>query len=397
MDDEREHPDGASRRRRRRRADPLDLRRRLFDDDEAAEQEDLERDEDVAPPIEVERRARGILRYIWPKRELSREERREVLAQLFPESGDSATWISRHFALMGFSVAIATYGLLNDSAAVVIGAMLVAPLMTPMMSYSAAMVMAWPRRQAWSLTLVSVSSAYGILLAILLSLLVPIDRQIGPLPAEVLSRTSPNLIDLFIALAAGAAGAYVTVHSRVGAALPGVAIAVALVPPLATIGITIENGAWDDAAGASLLFATNWAAIALSAAAVFLISGVTPRARAVRYSRRIKSGVAFAGIVVLAVAIPLGFYSERQFRSASETVQARSTIEDWIGERDLRIEDLIVTRRRGVADVTVVVAGPDEPASTDSLASAIADDLDDNTDVEVRWSEEEISRADGSP
>ena len=122
------------------------------------------------------------------------------------------------------SIAIATFGLLNNSAAVVIGAMLVAPLMTPMMGYSAAMVMAWPRRQAWALTVVSISAAYGIALAILLSLFVPTGSELGGLPSEVLARTEPNFLDLFIALAAGAAGAYVTVHPRVGAALPGVVV-----------------------------------------------------------------------------------------------------------------------------------------------------------------------------
>lgn len=320
-----------------------------------------------------------------------------MLAQLFPERGENAIWLSRHFALMGFSVAIATFGLLNDSAAVVIGAMLVAPLMTPMMGYAAAMVMAWPRRQAWALTVVSISAAYGIGLAILLSLFVPTGSALGGLPSEVLARTEPNFLDLFIALAAGAAGAYVTVHPRVGAALPGVAIAVALVPPLATIGITIRAGAWDDAAGASLLFATNWAAIALAAAAVFLASGVTPRRRAFRYSGRIKFGVGMAVIVVLAIMIPLGFYSQQEFVAARDRVEATDALDEWIGDRDLRVVDLIVDEGGGTVDVTAVVAGPTPPAATEQLATDLAAALDGPVDVEVRYTSEASSSANASP
>ncbi len=386
-----------ARRRRRVSRQRFDLRRRLVDQDEDAEEADLELDEAAEDEPDDERARKGILRYIWPKRDLSREERREVLLQLFPERGETAIWLSRHFALMGFSIAIATFGLLNDSAAVVIGAMLVAPLMTPMMGYSAAMVMAWPRRQAWAITVVSVSAAYGIGLAVVLSLIVPTGRDLGGLPSEVLARTEPNFLDLFIALAAGAAGAYVTVHPRVGAALPGVAIAVALVPPLATIGITIRAGAWDDAGGASLLFATNWAAIALAAAAVFLISGVTPRRRAFRYSGRIKFGVGMAVIVVLAVMIPLGFYSQREFFAVRDEVRATDAVDDWVGDRDLRVVDLIVDDTGDRIDVTAVVAGPNRPASTTQLASGLADALGEDVDVEVRWQQEELSSSEGSP
>lgn len=384
-------------RRRRIAGERFDLRRRLFDHDEEAEEADLQADEEADEEPDEGPGRKGILRYLWPKRDLSRQERRDVLAQLFPERGEHAIWISRHFALMGFSIAIATFGLLNDSAAVVIGAMLVAPLMTPMMGYSAAMVMAWPRRQVWAITVVSVSAAYGIGLAILLSLFVPTGRELGGLPSEVLARTEPNFLDLFIALSAGAAGAYVTVHPRVGAALPGVAIAVALVPPLATIGITIRAGAWDDAAGSSLLFATNWASIALAAAAVFLISGVTPRRRAFRYQGRIKWGVGLSAIVVLAVMIPLGFYSQREFIAVRDEVQATDVVKDWIGDRDLRIVEVVVNDDSDTVDVTAVVAGPTQPAATSQLASDMASALDADVDVEVRYDSEARSTANATP
>ena len=372
------------------------LRNRLVADD-PDEDEDLERDELAALPVD-RGSWRGLLRYLWPKRDLSRSERREVLTQLFPEPGETRIWAGRHFALMGFSVAIATYGLLNDSAAVVIGAMLVAPLMTPMMGYAAAMVMAWPRRQAWSLGVVTASSAYAIAVAIALSLVVPAGPE-GGLPGEVLARTSPNVLDLFIALAAGGAGAYVTVHTRVGGALPGVAIAVALVPPLATIGILIRYGEWDLAAGAVLLFLTNWAAIVFAAGAVFLISGVTPRARAVRYSRRIKLGLAFAVLVVVVIAVPLGLHSAREFRTASVHATTAETVDAWIGDRELRVLDLEIDLEgtSDQIDVSAVVAGPEQPPAAADLASGLADALDREAAVQVRWLREQPSQATASP
>jgi uncharacterized hydrophobic protein (TIGR00271 family) len=364
-----------------------------------AEEVDLIRDEyEVAP----EGRApgwRGALRYLWPRRDLSREERREVLAQLFPEPAESRLWTGRHFSLMAFSVAIATYGLLNDSAAVVIGAMLIAPLMTPMMGYAAAMVMAWPRRQAWTLGVIVTSSLLGIALAAVLSGIAPSPDDQANLPAEVLARTSPNVLDLMIALAAGGAGAYVTVHTRVSGALPGVAIAVALVPPLATAGILVAFTEWTLAGGALLLFATNWAAIVFAATVVFLLSGVAPRARVVRYTRSIQFGIVFAVGVVVAVAIPLGLHTFNEIRTTNASERAAGAVDDWIGERELRVVDLDVDHERDPDEVSVtcIVAGPDRPASADALATTVADSFDREADVSVRWLREQASDATAAP
>jgi uncharacterized hydrophobic protein (TIGR00271 family) len=308
-------------------------------------------------------------------------------------------WRARHFALMAFSVAIATYGLLNDSAAVVIGAMLVAPLMTPMMGYAASVVMAWPKRQAWTLGLIFFSTLMGVLLAAVLAVVVPGPGDAAGYPAEVLARTSPNVLDLLIALAAGAAGAYVTVHTRVGAALPGVAIAVALVPPLATAGILVRYAEWSLAGGAMLLYATNWAAIVLAASIVFLLSGVAPRARVVRYTRSIRLGIAFAAVVVVAVTVPLGLHTLNEIETTRANGIAEDAVADWVGDRELRVEDLDIDQERDPDEITllVTVAGPDEPPATSELAVAVADAFDREASVRVRWVEEQASVAQASP
>ena len=109
---------------------------------------------------------------------------------------------------MLLSAAIAAFGLVNDSAAVVIGAMLVAPLMTPILAVAAAIVHGWGRRALESLLIVGAGALTGIGVGIAVGLLPPSLRTGLPLPGELLARTGPNLVDLFIALAAGAAAGF---------------------------------------------------------------------------------------------------------------------------------------------------------------------------------------------
>jgi uncharacterized hydrophobic protein (TIGR00271 family) len=171
-----------------------------------------------------------------------------------------ANWAFRFGLMQALSVIIAVVGLTGDSAAVVIGAMLVAPLMTPLMALAASLAMGWHQRMLRSAVVVTLASGGSVLLAFLLASLVPGDG----ITEEVLRRTSPGTGDLVVALAAGVAGAYGTVRSDVSASLPGVAVAVALVPPLATIGVTLEAGERGLASGAGLLFVTNLSAIVLA-------------------------------------------------------------------------------------------------------------------------------------
>lgn len=171
-------------------------------------------------------------------RELSLEERARILDELFFEGDRRAPYLWRFVALILFSSSIAAFGLLNDSGAVVIGAMLVAPLMTPILGLAAATVQAWMARQVESLAIIGGGALLAVGVGWIVARLLPeVDEDVS-LPGELLARTAPNLLDLAIAVAAGAAGGYVLVRKEAGSALPGVGIAVALVPPLATVGIT---------------------------------------------------------------------------------------------------------------------------------------------------------------
>ena len=171
------------------------------------------------------------------------------------------------------SAALATLGLLTNSAAVIIGAMLVAPLMSPLSSFSVGMatgILELTRRA--SLTLVQ-----GVSLALLISIVMGITLPIDTPTEEILARGSPNLLDAAIALVSGWVAAYATARKGIPAALAGVAIAAALMPPLCTIGIGIALGDENLALGASLLFLANITFIIAAGYITFLWLGMHPR------------------------------------------------------------------------------------------------------------------------
>ena len=203
------------------------------------------------------------------------------------------------YMMISLSTIIAALGLLLNSPAVIIGAMLVAPLMSAIIGMALGIVhgdMSLLHKSART-SLAGVGTA--VLIGLVTGWLVPNASA----TSEVMARTQPNLLDLFVALAAGAAGAYALCRKEVAASLAGVAIAVALVPPLATIGITLALQQWQLAAGATLLFATNLVAIAASGAIVFLLLGFAPPET--HKQRRLMFWRSLWGITALLVAIAL--------------------------------------------------------------------------------------------
>ncbi|MCP4165321.1 MAG: DUF389 domain-containing protein [Chloroflexi bacterium] len=176
------------------------------------------------------------------------------------------------YTMTALSTAIAALGLMLDSPAVVIGAMLVAPLMSAIVALGLAVV----QGDAKLLGLAVKTTARGVVVSVGIALLMGLLIPGSTITAEMHSRATPSLLDLAVALASGAAGAYALCRKDVSTSLPGVAIAVALVPPLATVGLALSAGAWSIAAGAGLLFLTNLVAIAAMGGFVFLLLGFQP-------------------------------------------------------------------------------------------------------------------------
>ncbi|MCK7481091.1 MAG: DUF389 domain-containing protein [Candidatus Moduliflexus flocculans] len=204
-------------------------------------------------------------------RPLSPDKTKDVIDEVTPSAFPGFDF----FLLVVLSCSIAALGLITDSPAVIIGAMLVAPLMSPIIGIGLASMTgnATLLRNAISALL------RGAVLAIALATLVTLLNNqlpffsIQELPKEVLARTRPTPIDLVIALAGGVTAAYALTQPNLSAALPGVAIATALMPPLCTVGIGIALGRWDVAGGATLLFITNTVTIAFASVLVFFLRG----------------------------------------------------------------------------------------------------------------------------
>lgn len=197
---------------------------------------------------------------------VNQESKPKVYLQVF----DAAEVFSLNYALeLLLSAGIATFGLVLDSPAVVIGAMLISPLMGPILAGGLALAAADIYLGIKSLLSVVLSSICAVLFAAALVWLLPFQSPTH----EILARTQPNLLDLGVALFSGLAGSVVVCRGGGGGgvtALPGVAIAVALMPPLCTIGFGIGSKfSWSIISGAGLLFLTNLAAIMASAFIVF--------------------------------------------------------------------------------------------------------------------------------
>ena len=164
---------------------------------------------------------------------------------------------------------VACEGLFSNSPAVVIGAMIIAVLLGPIIAIALSLVVGNNTLLRQAL----LSEAAGVLVVLSVAFALGVIHRDLPLTVEILSRVSPNLLDLVIALAGGAAGAYATISPRLSVGLVGVAIATALVPPLAVAGICAARGDTHLAAGAFLLFFANAVAIQAASSVVMWLHG----------------------------------------------------------------------------------------------------------------------------
>ncbi len=205
-----------------------------------------------------------------------------------------------YFTLLITSVLVCTLGLLINSSAVVIGGMLIAPLMWPLSRIGFGVARRARHHIVRGVLLVLASVLIGTISAYLISYISPIKS----LNDEILARTQPNLMDLFIALAAGLVAAIAITQKKIADSLAGVAIAASLMPPLCTVGITLSLGRYSDAAGALLLFSINAACISLVTA---IVISYNLYLRTKKFNISTRAAVVNALFVVL-LAIPLGYF-----------------------------------------------------------------------------------------
>lgn len=241
---------------------------------------------------------------------------------IYQDAVEGRRFDAAYFAMLILSCLIALMGLLLNSPAVIIGAMLISPLMGPILACGLALTTAegsLGRKSAKNLLL---SVAEVVLIAIIATRLSPL-REATP---EILARTNPNLMDLLIAFFSGIAGTIAMSSKKTAfTILPGVAIATAVMPPLAIMGYGLGTRQWAIARGASMLFLTNFTAIVLSASLIFLVVGFRPRMEQVEPGHQwlIRSRIAIATLLLLIISIPL----MRTLISAAEQVNLRGQVQ----------------------------------------------------------------------
>jgi uncharacterized hydrophobic protein (TIGR00271 family) len=266
---------------------------------------------------------------------------------------------------------IATAGVIADSTATVIGAMIVAPLMTPILGSALALVLADRAHLSSGLLHVVGGALVVIAIGILFGFVDhPVDAYASN--SQVASRISPRLIDLIAAIATGSVGAFALVRSDISDTLPGVAIAISLVPPLAVVGLMIAVGRYPDAAQAGLLFGTNVAAIIATGTIVLLIYRVrtTALATGVAVGRLTGRALGAVAVFVILVAVPLALGSIAIAQDELVALDAQPIAEGWADEAGWQAASVEVTNEVIVVSAVGPAPEPDPEVLRQRLSDA---------------------------
>ena len=281
---------------------------------------------------------------------------------------------------------IATLGLLANSAAVVIGAMVVAPWIMPLRAAAFAILLGEVQLLGRSLQTLSV----GVISTTMLSLVLGYVADLPRFGSEVLTRTTPNLLDLGIALVAGGLATYAKLRSDAVSSLAGTAIAVALVPPVCVMGLLLSQQQWDGAAGAGLLFATNL--LGILTGGLVLMAWKDPEFRQVfRRSHLSAASLSLTGLLLVPLGSSfLGLLDRAQKDSTRDMVQ--QTIKKFLtretltfGDRekvDVERVDIAWNQNPPVIRVIVRVSDPDRP--TYKQVSAVQEEINRRQTIRFR-------------
>ncbi|WP_340102196.1 TIGR00341 family protein [Salinibaculum salinum] len=276
----------------------------------------------------------------FPGLRISREE-------LYARAQDLAPANSTFFAFLLLSTVIATTGLLLDSAATIIGAMVVAPLMGPAVSASVGTILDDPGMTKRGVRLQVVGLVAAIATAAVMgwllrqTVLVPPGLDIRTIP-QIAERTSPNFLSLFLALGSGIAGS-LSIMRGSGSTLVGVAIAVALVPPAATSGLGIAFGLPGVSIAGAVLVVVNLLAINVSALTLFWVAGFKPldagAFEGVRAS--IVSRIVVIAVAIALLSIVLGAVTWTTFQTQAFEQQTRTELQQQFDEADIEGVELV--------------------------------------------------------
>ena len=302
------------------------------------------------------------------------------------------------FIMNALAAIIAGYGLLADSAAVVIGAMLVAMMLGPISGIALAFIdNRWILfRTAFTTLVLGVAMIYSIGFMLgLININLPITQ-------EILSRTQPTIMDLMIALAGGAAGAFAAVSPRLSVAVVGVAVATALVPPLVASGILLAHMEWRNAGNAFILALTNIVAIQVSSSLVLWLTGfrrgsdIEVKSTVVEFIKRNFISLLF----LLSLTVYLSFNFTHMLNKQLYENKVNSYISEFFNKNNNIIDTIQFDKRQDFTLIRVVIRGDTPPQASDveKLNELLKADLKKELSiVQVRFIPVEIIEARNSP
>jgi uncharacterized hydrophobic protein (TIGR00271 family) len=271
----------------------------------------------------------------------------------------------RFYVLVAVSTGIACFGLISNSTAVVIGAMLVAPLMTPIFGISLALI-----------------RGDAVLMGFILGILYPALES----TPEMLARTTPQLFDLLVAVLAGFAGSYAMVDEHISPALPGVAIATAIVPPLANTGLCFAVGAYAGGSGSFLLFFANFLSILLVSSFTFWFFGMTKDFAVLKRKVLVKRfGLPIFSFLLLAAFLTHTLYEIAQNRLLGNSIESTLSLE-FNNLPATGMEEMVYHVREGKLYVLANVHSPRtmSPRQVKKLQERLSENLKIPTELIVR-------------
>lgn len=314
-----------------------------------------------------------------PRGPMDDAERARIADEVFYDGAGTRTRLIRFVVLLTTAAVIATYGVLSDSDPAVIGAMIIAPLMVPIQALAAGVVSGAARRALVAAAIVIGGIALVLTVAMLIAAAFR-DLDFALQNAQVTSRTSPALTDLAIAAAAGTAGGFALVRADVAGSLPGVAIAVSLVPPLCVCGAALAGGDTHSALGAFLLFAVNMVAIVIAVGGVLLISGYG--AVPGRGGRQLLVASAATAVVLAGLAVPLATTAWQSEQADELESVVRTEVTGWLGPD--QISQVLELRIDGDTVEALVASGTQPPPVAD-LETAVRYATGRPVTIRVQW------------
>jgi len=267
----------------------------------------------------------------------------------------SQTKLSRHYVVqLIFSTIITTLGLITNNTVVVIGAMLISPLFWPVMGIALGIITT--RKNI--LRNASISFAASIVIVLFFSTTITLLVPINELSQEITARVSPNIIDLFIALAASVIGVFALYYPTISATAAGVAVSISLLPPLCVVGIGVAELSGTIIGKSLLLFSTNIGAIVFMGVIALYLLNIRPRKA--QEEVRFKYGIFISGMLMILLSIPLTIYLKESINQNIITREVNRII-------DQKVKEVSTEARVEEVNIDILSIGEETPMLIDAV------------------------------